>query len=253
MYREAAIETERPPPPSLKLDRIVAVARDLEQMFQQDIGLEVTCAMAARWAYNVHLATDHSQRNLVATFQQYTGNQLTRALARVLAWQVASLGDRLDDGLLPAYARPTRPEWVACEINTVHNTVWRDGRRGVTLDLFALAGHPAGNVLQRKVPAAWLSWFAYQVGFTRAIQYDDDPRHFVGLRFWGFLQPKPESNDIDFTSWELSAAFKKHNKRIIKLRTRFDYEKAECPLDLDHACWDCPHRRTTCPASPHPT
>ena len=120
-------------------------------------------------------------------------------------------------------------------------------------ELFAMTGQPAGHVLRRKVPNTWLNWFAYQVGYSRAMQYDQVPQHFVGLRFWGFLKPKPESGEVEFTDWQLNPAFKKHNKAIIKLRTRFEHNKVDCPKGFTHQCLECPQRRSECPASCHPT
>jgi hypothetical protein len=54
-----------------------------------------------------------------------------------------------------------------------------------------------------------------------------------------------------FDSWELSPAFKKHNRSLIYLRTRYDTDepKAECPHNYDHHCFECPARRDQCPAT----
>lgn len=248
-----AAETSLPPLPRFKLKEVIALAKDLEPTFQSKVGQIVTDSLASRWAYEVHLATDHPLVNLTSTFQQYKGVPVSLALAKTLAWQVASRGNELDRGILLSYSRPTKPEWVACEISSISDAVWRETDLGTCFHLFALAGHPAGHVLQRKVPNTWLNWFAYQVGFSRAMVFDRDPRHFVGLRFWGFLKPKLDSPDVEFTAWELTPEFSKYNKAIIKLRTRFEHGKVECPKAFDHLCWDCSVRRSECPASCRPT
>lgn len=266
----AATDVSGDPPPIPNVSRKEFAdqrwwARDMERVFARQVGQMVTEHMAARWAAELATALYVSLSAAHATLLQLVGRPMTTDLARQLAWQMVVRADEYDDKPLALYERPMRAEWVPCEVQDVRPCSWRGGDDGNELLLFAFRGEPAGTVLSQRVPSRWLNGFAYQMGFTRRIIFDGDPRHFIGLRFWGYLQPQPDRSDVSFSSWELSNAFKEHNKDIIGKRMRFEvgehrtrskdgetWEEPRCPDTLAHLCWDCPKRRTECPASIRP-
>ncbi len=251
----------------MKLGSLMGDFDALYAVFRIRIGEKVTPELAARWGDQTAMAIDWHEdvEPLYQTFLQYTGRDITDAFARLLAMQVSARRDELSRSPLVAFDRPTLAEWIAMEIKRVEEAEWvtKDGAKaGVELTMLVLSGRPAGHLLRRKFPATWLAGFAYQLGFSRKFQYDYDPRHFLGLRFWGFLQPQEDSQDLVFVDYAMGPKPKdetkkptgelvKHNRQIIKLRTRFDHEAAECPFTRDHPCFDCEVKASQCIASPN--
>jgi hypothetical protein len=254
MTSAAELAVDLPKPASLKIDRILSDAAGLETFFRIRLGAIVTNELAIHWTQQLHGSklwpeTDETLVNLQNTFLQYANRPVDERFARVLARQLAARAKTLTRGPLLAYERPVKPEWVYLEVTGLKAALWRGEKSGVDLQLDALSGHPAGNLLHLKVPISWLSFLAYRIGFSRRVRYDDEPRLFVGLRFLGYLKPRLDSTEPDFEDWFIDKQCKKHNVQIIKLRTRFSYEKAECPFDFSHDCWSCTKDVASCPAS----
>jgi hypothetical protein len=249
MPTELAEPVQAPPLPRVSLDKIDAGARPIARAILLSAGECVTYAHVDRWAPVIAIALDRRvTESLTDTLSQFVGRPIFAELANQLAYQLVSRSDELDRGPLLPYQTTVRTEWVGLEVQNVAETVWREDRRGVMLKLFALTGHPAGYKLERKVPAKFLDFFAYQLGFSRRVTYDGDPRHFIGLRFFAYVTPTPEG-DMSFNTFEMTAKVKKLNSAVIKLRTRFEFEKADCMHDYEHECWDCAVGRTECRAS----
>jgi hypothetical protein len=266
---EQGTEVELPALPRGKLTKVTDLAQELQRELRRYIGSVMTSELAK--ALSVRAATVLGDQNLVdqesvtsslaKTFEQYNGQEFSPYLNKILSWQISARLDELHRGMLVQYTRPLRQEWIAVEIVDVQPSVWRGEKRGCLMTFFVLSGHPAGHTVTRNFPESWLRGFAYQIGFSRRIQYDEEPKHFIGLRIWGYLQPDETSPEISFERWEISPAFRKHNLSVIKLRTRLDYEhrdnnsetgRVECPYGFTHYCWDCPKRSTECPASCRP-
>ncbi len=241
---------ELPPLPYFRLTDVQFTTATLTRAFREYRDQRVTPALALRMAIDAGKALDGvPEVNLHQTFIQYTGQVVDERLEGILAAQMAAREGELSRAPIVAYDRPTKPEWVAMEVVSVTPAVWRENEAGTIMGFKAMSGHPAGHLLKRKFPNPWLNFFAYQVGFSRRIEFDLDPRHFLGLMLWGYLVPVVDSPEIKFDDWDLSSAFKKHNLRVIRLRTRLDYELADCPNGFDHHCFECPVGRDECPAS----
>lgn len=175
--------------------------------------------------------------NMHRTFDQLVGCKLDEKILNTFAWQLVGRFHELEAGPIVLYdgVNQRQPEWVPLEIMDLKEVPWED-KIGYQFILKAYAGHPAGFTLAHKFPATWLNFFAYQVGFNRATSYDGNVKHFMGLRFWAW-----RNMEGTFEEWRMSAEFKKSNAEIIKLRTRNEYERAECPKGhpLDRSCFDC--------------
>ncbi len=243
-----------PPIPRIAIDKIRVLAHDLEQMFMFRLDETVTDALAVYWADQLALTLDYcgDLKRYRDTMLQYTGSKVTLAFCKRVSLQLAARQDELRKGPIIYFQRPTKAEWVPLEIQSLQTCMWHSkagDRAGIEFVMLALGGHPAGHLLRRKFPLAWLGFMARKVGFGRRVQWDDEPQHFLGLRFFGFLKPREDSTDLEFSDWEVPPKLRKYNYQIIKLRTRFDYELAECPRNLQHYCWQCPHKRSQCMAS----
>ncbi len=245
-------DSSLPPLPTINVDKLARTAQDLRELFEVRIGQVVTHEMGLRWARDVSVLLDlpsKSVNNLVETFRQYVDTKVDRPFVSLLADQLAARERELTTGPLIGFVQPTKREWVPVEVLNVTSDVWRDDKPASLFVMRALGGHPAGHILTRKFPNTWLNFLAYRVGFSRRIQYDFESRHFIGLRFWGFVVPQEGSTEIVFEDLNISPSFKKANQRIIKLRTRFDYEAAECPNDFQHTCFECTIEKSQCPAA----
>lgn len=199
--------------------------------------------------------------NIRQTVWQYKDMRLLADEASTLARQWASRADEWYQGLILPYRGPTKAGWVCIEVVNTASVPWKSDKAGQLLTLYCLTGHPAGYVVEKKVPDAWLNYLAYQVGFSRKRVYDYDARHFLGLRFWAYLTPKDDTYDLQ--EWEVTPKLLARNREIIAKRMRHDleapindrqeraYEKAACPFDFDHYCFDCTKTCSECPASPH--
>jgi hypothetical protein len=241
-----------PPIPRLNVDKIVGRARALADYFSHLQGRQVSPVLAASTGAVIARHCGYPDaHNCVQTMMQYVGETVTPELITMLSTQFAGREPDLASMPLVGYSRPERPEWIAMEVQTCQACTWRSSDPGVQFRLYCFNGHPAGHTVVRKFPEAFLHYFAYQVGWSRRTEFDGDARHFVGLRFWGYLVPVPDSDEVRFDDWGLTPAFKKHNRQLIALRTRYDVDepKAECPRDYDHHCFECPVRKAECPAT----
>lgn len=265
-----ATDVELPPLPRVKLKAVIelatAVAFELDAFKDELVTDRLVHVLATRTLGPLEVGWSSALTNLSKTFAQYVGRKLTVDLIKTLSWQIAARMDELQSSLLVAYTKPVKQEWIGVEIANAQPSLWRGDQRGVQFTFFALSGHPAGHTVVRNFPETWLNWFAYQIAFSRRIIYcgdecNGDPRHFIGMRIWGYLQPDPESDEISFDQWQINPQFKTHNVRILKLRTRFDFDhkdrntesgSVECPFGYDHPCWECDRGPAACPASRHP-
>lgn len=241
-----------PDVPRVKLADVLLDGATVISLLRRKLQQELTEDLARWLANGIADALEHgSTSNIFETLLQYRGQIIDSRFCSIMGMQFAARQDELHKGFLLKFDRPLKKEWVAIEIVDIVETPWisrRGTEGGAELFMVALTGHPAGHPMRRKFPLRWLNGFAYKVGFSRRTPYEQDIRHFVRMQFWGYLTPQ-EGSEIVFEEVAIPAKELKRNKQIIKLRTRFDYEKAECHLDHQHMCWDCQESRRTCSAS----
>ena len=237
--------------PRIKVDRVVALAGEFGRSFLRRYTTQPVTEEGAQ-----HLALQFVEladrpfayRGVHQTLRQLVGHPVTLPQAARLGWQIAGRLDDLEAGPVPLFESPVANEWVALEIQGVGAARWPDGRPAVDLTLFPLTGTPAGFQFVRRVPEGWLRFLAYQIGYSRRVEYPDEPRYLVGLRFWAWTVSGEEG--LDMSKWAMDPAIAKANRLILRLRHRFDttYE-TECPRDLDIDCWDCTSSLNECPAA----
>ncbi len=247
-----------PPVPKVNIKKLELLRSQFYQVTSKYLNCEITVQTASRMTYSIHMLLNerYSRDRVFQSLVQHTGTIITPKFAATLAMQLAARHTEMNNNILVLFDKPVRNEWVAFEVDKAVETVWQESQAGVDMTLMCLTGHPAGYRLNKKFPAKWLNYLAYQVGFNRRIQYDFDHRHFIGLRFWGYLFPKDE--DFDFSNWSVDNAMKKDNAIIIGRRNRYniDFEYKEdspknCPYDLNTDCFSCRKLRTECSASLH--
>lgn len=246
-----------PPLKAVDLEKLSCAQLDLLRMFRRFDGESLTLQLCQRIAHNLHFALDVPPNSVYQTLVQYEGTELTGEWPALLAQQLVARQEELVEGLLQLYTRPVRDEWVALEITEVRESLWRDEHPGIEMGFLCLTGHPAGHRIRKNFPERWSDWLAYQLGFSRRVQYDYDISKFVGLRLYGFLKANLEdSSALDFEDWRVPAKVLQQNKLVIYKRMRFDVEphlqtdKYSCPFDYEHYCSECQRGFWECPASP---
>jgi hypothetical protein len=238
--------------PRLKVDDIQLTRHSIQHLMRQRLGETLTPRTLTGIGQGIAEILDSNKpEHVIQTMIQYSGRALDQQLLDTLTGQIAGRESSLSEGPLVAYQRPTRAEWIAVEVQSLKPVLWQEDKPGVQFMLHCFNGHPAGHQVKHRFPESFLYYFAYRLGFSRRVEFDGDARHFIGLRFWGFMRPLPDSEEVRFEEWDLCPAFRKHNRGIIYLRTRHDAEnpKAECPHDYEHHCFECSVRRTECRAS----
>ena len=245
--------TKKPPRRSL------GPALERQHWVREHLGVYVDRAidvfMAKRLAAQLNTASDDTMPydHLFETFAQYEGRTMTPAFVEVMAMQIAGREDELVHGPLMIYSHPVREEWVPLEVVDVQPTPWRDGAAGQELTFLALGGHPSGHTLRKKVPESWLTFLAYQIGFSQRSRYADEPWMLIGLRLWGYLVPDEDHSILQFTHWGVNDELKSANSKIVRYRVRFlnnrGVEDPFCPMDFDHDCNVCTVRSDKCPGA----
>jgi hypothetical protein len=224
-------------------DRLISLLR-ARQAGEIDAG--VGLALSNEFRRDGEQVEDH----VIQTVAQYYGERLDDVMIRTLATQLAARSSELLEGPLAKFGLlAVSNEWIPMEVLSVEPAIWRDDAPGALLRLECLYGRPAGHVFPRKFPEGWLRYLAYQIGYSRRVEYPDDSRLFVGLRFWGHMIAAQTEDKMDFSDWATDAQTIKHNKQIIKLRHRFDRDDVDCPYELDCECVDCPKTQRACIAA----
>lgn len=226
--------------PKLPVLQIIRDARDLEAAYRGLADLTVDAVVRRRIVDSVVYSYDDERlrHGLDQTVRQLDGRPLGLRAARRLAWQIAARTDELLKGPIVWFDSPSANGWVALEVMGIQAAEWKDGSDAVNLRLFCLTGTPAGFEVIKKVPTRWLRAPAYGIGWSRRTPYPDDPRMFVGLRFWAYLVTRT-GGELDLQSWATDRKLLKANQTIIRARQRFDTEDPICHLGFDHDCWDC--------------
>lgn len=253
-----------PKPPANRLLTVDDLHRELFTLLGRTPSKTVTAEVCHRWALSLQLGVDAfdrvDQRKLLQSLMQYEGKRLTRRWVDVLARQLAARLNELRVSVIQLYDQPSRAEWLPLEIYTMRRVPWKADQAGQELQLYCLAGHPAGHLLPRKVPERWLSWLAYQIGFTRRLQYNE-PTDLVGFRFWSYGVPAGDPPEFDLQSWATDSKMRQWNQSIIRLRRRLDIEAERipdgkegeytCPFGYDTYCHECQKNALDCRASFH--
>lgn len=244
--------------PSISLASVDSQHVDFVRMFRNYHNQRLTRELCHILAHNVHFALGEAYLvdNIFQTLLQYVGEPLDDQWTDILARQLAARKEELKGGVLQLYECPLREEWVPLEVYSLIPSVWRETRDAQILNLYCLAGHPAGHRLQKKLPESWLAYLAYQIGFSSRFRYEYEPTEFIGLRFWGFMKrPARGREELDFEQYKASGQLEEHNRLIIARRQRFNFQpdalprNCSCPFDLDCYCSDCRHPVEVCVAS----
>jgi len=215
----------------------------------------ITKDVALQLARRADYILDRSEifENVYPTILQYESQVMTAKTADLLSRQIAARLLELEARVVPAFQYVVVPEWTPLEIIAVKEAVWRDTEKGQQFSFLCLSGTAAGHILVKKFPDKFLSYLAYQIGFNKRMNYNYEPKVFLGLRISGLLIPSQrESGQTDISEWQISKNMKKRNVGILKLRTRYDKlhkEGPECPNGFDNACEDCMKNSNDCPAS----
>lgn len=238
------------PPARVPFTKIDRRARTVRSFVRMSSGETLTAAGARKAAQALagSVLKGVSKNHLFDTLLQYEGYTLDARTLDRIAGQVAGRHEELRKGPITPYENPVVSDWVAARVVRMEDTVWRDDEAGQLMHMLVEYGHPAGNVLVRKVPESYLRYLAYQVGFSRRVLYDEDPRHFVGLRFWMYMDVDPEQLSYRITTYRLNSAMAKHNRWVVRARMRFmiDLPEDPCPIEREFPCWDCTN--VDCPA-----
>jgi hypothetical protein len=260
-------EIEVPPVPKVKLDKVEAHYKQVESRIRRTYGtFRLTAGMCVALAEVIYpLLGKHFNRGHVMSIAQslsaYLDRTLDEALVRTLSRQLVGRWEELLTGPLVPYGDALISEWVPLEVLGVEAGVWKSGLPASTLALQALYGRPAGHIFQKKVPDSWLRGFAYSIGYSRRIVYPDEPKQLLGLKFWSYMQPSPDSPDgIQLLSWGMDPRLKTENLTIIRRRNRVDLDLDEldkegeprkwaCPGNYEHDCRSCTRTSTYCNAS----
>jgi hypothetical protein len=259
-------EIELSPVPRRKLSGLLATQGELYRVFSAVMGEQLLPHRIPGLVQRITLVIGWggSPDTITETLRQFGGRVMDHKLARQLSFVFSAREDELHGGPIVVLENPQVSEWVAVEVQAVEEVGFQTKtgtKPGVEFTMLIMTGHSAGQIVCRKFPLSWLGYLAYQVAFSRRIRYDYNPKHFLGLRFWGFVEQKGDQEwrflDVAIGPRPKNPESKvkpggellKHNRAIVKLRTRFEFHKAECPHDYTHECFDCPVEKRDCQAS----
>ena len=191
--------------------------------------------------------------NVFPMILQFESKLLTAEVADTLSRQIAARVVELEARVVPVFQGIIVPEWTPLEIIDIKEATWKEDQKGQQFSFLCLSGTAAGHVIVRKFPEKWLAYLAYQIGFNKRMNYNYEPKVFLGLRISGLLiASQRDEGQTDIQEWRISAHMKKRNVGILKLRTRYDKlhkEGPECPNGLDNDCSECMKTSKQCDAS----
>lgn len=175
----------------------------------------VACVMADDLIVLLDCKDPRVKLALVSTIVQHERETCGPELGRLLSLQLAWNNDMVKRGLpLIRFYGVGESTWMPFEIMKTHEfEVF--GRDMVALHLLCIGGSAAGYKVVKQVPWRFLRYFAYQVGFNRRNQYEDEPESLVGLRFAGLVEPS-RAEDLDFSEFRTSSTMLNRNKKIIQ-------------------------------------
>jgi hypothetical protein len=196
-----------------------------------------------------------NRKHLLTTLSQYLGKVMTPRTANSIARQLAGRFAELHIMPLPVF-QVVAPGWVALEIIAAKPVPWRETDYGHLFTLYALTGSMAGVTFDKKFPDSWLRGLAYKLGYSRRNTYSDNGADLIGLRFWGSIALSERDPRIpEIVDVATSSAVLKHNRLIVKRRTRLekDLDEDPCPEASESPCAECPRTAQECAASHHRT
>lgn len=191
------------------------------------------------------------ERTVTATLLQYAGKAMTPRLVNTIARQMAGRFDALFVMPLQAF-QVIVTGWTAFEIVAAAPTPWRETDDGHRYTLYALTGGMAGTTFDKKFPDSWIRGLAYRLGYSRRSVYSDNGSDLTGFRFWANVVVSDRDPRVpDLVDIVPDAQTLKHNKAIVKRRTRLDKDLDDdlCPFAYDHPCNECSASATECPAA----
>jgi hypothetical protein len=192
-----------------------------------------------------------SATHVRTTLCQYVGRQMTSRLVNLIARQMAGRFDDLHIMPLPSF-QEVRPGWAAFEVVDAKPVPWRETDYGHAFTLYALTGPMSGVTFDKKFPDSWLRGLAYRLGYSRRNIYEDNARDMIGFRFWANVALSDRDPRIpEITDVVADRQVLKHNKEIVKRRTRLEKELDVdlCPNAFEHPCSECPCSDAECPAA----
>lgn len=232
-----------PLPTGVRLGDLSLIAWRCEQAIEREAlsNTHMTPHLAEKLAPTLSGITSTPPVYLYQSLLSHDGKRLSVELCQYLGRQLAGRRTELRNGPIAPCVSPRTNGWIIVQVVGVKEAAWGDRGLGYQLSLACRYGPPSGVTLQRKVPAGYLRWFAYQVGFTRRMAYNDDPRVFMGLMFWVYTTVLPDGEGYEIEACDASSALRKHNTEIIKKRLRFYVTMRDdpCPYTLPNDCANC--------------
>lgn len=191
------------------------------------------------------------ERTVTATLLQYVGKVMTSRTVNIIARQMAGRFDALFVMPLQSF-QAIVAGWTAFEIIDAVPSPWRETDYGHKYTLYALTGGMAGTTFDKKFPDTWIRGLAYRLGYSRRTVYADDGRDLTGFRLWANVVVSERDPRVpDLSDVAADAQTLKHNKAIVRRRTRLDRESEVnlCDLEYDHPCNECQVSAHVCPAA----
>ena len=223
--------SEKPQLPRWDFKRRTAFAKKLNAVvFRRWLGCKIDSDIANVMADDLIVVLDcedsSSRLAIVSTIVQHERGECDLELCRLLSLQLAWNIDLVVKGkpLIRFYGVGDET-WMPFEVTQVVEFEHR-GRDMVALHLLCIGGRAAGYSVVKRVPWRFLRYFAYQVGFNRKVQYEDNPQTIVGIRFAGLVKPS-QADDLDFTEYTTNGSMMKRNKQIIQERSNYENERVD--------------------------
>lgn len=213
--------------------------------------VDVQQVVRALASHNKRLLQDLPAKTVTATLLQYVGKVTTPRTVNIIARQMAARLDTLFHSPLQSFQMIVTG-WAAFEIIEATAVPWRETDYGHKYTLYALTGGMAGTTFDKKFPDSWLRGLAYKLGYSRRSVYADDGRDLTGFRLWANVALSERDPRVpDITDVLADPQTLKHNKAIVKRRTRLDKDLDEdvCPFLLDHPCNECSKSTSECLAA----
>lgn len=207
--------------PKWNLRKVERTARDMyESVFVRWLGEklheQVLSFLVDDCAESLGLTSQRQYSALIDTFCQDIDKTLDKPLLLRMSLQLTvNRGVLLDGQPLHRFDGVSEPEWVPFIVCAMTPCSF-GAKPGLRLLLRVIAGQYAGYSTERSVPVGFLTKLAYDVGFSRRLQYEQ-PADLIGLMFAGLAVPTTES-ELQFEDYKVSAAMKKANRDLIKQR-----------------------------------
>jgi len=243
--------------PNIQLNRVFGL-RDklLDEVFAEYIGYTPTGQQFAQLSQRVRRVLGGVRGDvLLMSLRDLVGQEITRDLARTVAWRLAGNISKLRVGKEAGpWVHQAEEEWVPAQIISYSFKRSRWGEAGGLYRLRILAGSACPMILQQWWRSQFVRLLATRLGYSTG-RGAFPMRHIselVNLRVWLLLDPKLSQEKPGFYLVRCSSGLLKWNKQIVHMRYRqFDGKPWRCPRDYTHPCCECEVGYLDCPASTH--